>query len=370
VITTLGSTQQLLQKEKITYSLAAKEEESPSLSLIQSQSEICSYQHSAKKIPHFLGFILCLWLLLHGPASWLPSFESQNRVWEKIEITAKPAQNLALQPAESQQTKVNLDYDIASGSSVYCNGDPVNGLDPDGRCVEGMVTGQSYNIPSYAGALMGRTMPMFSTTQQLFSTAQSYNANYETFGESHWNAINTTFNPAYAMIKGGYEATTGFGMSPNNLGQDLSAGQRINSGVESVFGAVGTVSIAFGGASLGNSLTGGAVATTEAGIIWPPNRGFLKSPNSGILQPGSIVNRFGGNSGIFVAPEGTSFGARSLPAEFAGKSLNAFEVVKPIDVEAGVSAPWFEGSGGGVQFELPQTVQELIDSGHLQPVKN
>jgi len=130
-------------------------------------------------------------------------------------------------------------------------------LDPDGRCVEGMVTGQSYNIPSYAGALMGRMNPFFSTTQQLYSTAQTYNANYETFGESHWNAINTTFNPAYAMIKGGYEATTGFGVSPNNLGQDLSVRQRIGSGVESVLGAVGTFGIAEG-ASLVNGTVGSA----------------------------------------------------------------------------------------------------------------
>jgi len=128
--------QQLLQQEKITSSLAAKEKENHLLMPIQSQSESCSYQHSAKKIPHFFGFILCLCLLLHGPVSWFSSSESQNRVWEKIEIAAKPPQNLALQSTELQQTKINLPYDLASGSSVYCNGDPVNGLDPDGRCVE------------------------------------------------------------------------------------------------------------------------------------------------------------------------------------------------------------------------------------------
>ena len=119
--------QQLLQQEKITSSLAAKEKENHLLMPIQSQSESCSYQHSAKKIPHFFGFILCLCLLLHGPVSWFSSSESQNRVWEKIEIAAKPPQNLALQSTELQQTKINLPYDLASGSSVYCNGDPVNG---------------------------------------------------------------------------------------------------------------------------------------------------------------------------------------------------------------------------------------------------
>ena len=136
MITTLDSTQQLLQQEKKTSSLAAKEKENHLLMLIQRRSETRSHQHSKKKIPCFLGFILCLCLLLHGPASWLSSFEFKNRVWEKISIDAKSAQNLVLQPTELQQTKINLDYDVASGSSVYCNGDPVNGLDPDGRCVE------------------------------------------------------------------------------------------------------------------------------------------------------------------------------------------------------------------------------------------
>ena len=154
-----------------------------------------------------------------------------------------------------------------------------------------MVTGQSYNVPSYAGALMGRMNPFFSTTQQVFSTGEAYNANYETFGESHWNAINTTFNPAYAAIKGGYEATTGFGISHNNLGQDLSVGQKINSGVESVFGAVGTVGIAFGRASLG---TAGKLVTAETTVtraMWVGPEGELAAKASGaqVLQPSSAA---------------------------------------------------------------------------------
>ena len=138
-------TTSLLARATSHPSLAAKEKKSDSSQKpIQSSFEDCSYksskdkpiQYQVKIIPRFLGFILCLCLLLHGPASWLSSSEFQNCVWKKIEIAAKPAQNLALQPTELQQTKVNFPYDVASGSSVYCNGDPVNGLDPDGRCVE------------------------------------------------------------------------------------------------------------------------------------------------------------------------------------------------------------------------------------------
>ena len=134
----------LAQKAMNHPSLFAKEKRSyGSRKTIQGHFKALDAPHQAKRTPRFLGFILCLCLLLHGPTSWFSSSESQNRVWEKIEIIAKPAQNLALQPAESQQTKVNLDYDFASGSLVYCNGDPVNGLDPDGRCVELGTSGAS-----------------------------------------------------------------------------------------------------------------------------------------------------------------------------------------------------------------------------------
>jgi hypothetical protein len=105
-------------------------------------------------------------------------------------------------------------------------------------------------------------------------------------------------------------------------------------------------------------------------IKWPPNRGFLKKPNRAVLQPGSIVDRYGGTDGLFVAPRGTPFGNRSLPCEWANKDLNAYEVVKAIDVDAGISAPWFNQPGGGVQFELPTTVENLLQSKHLRPVGN
>ena len=53
-----------------------------------------------------------------------------------------------------------------SGSSHYCNGDPVNGLDPDGRCVEGYTSGYNGGFEDHA-----------NLTQQvagLVGTAASY----------------------------------------------------------------------------------------------------------------------------------------------------------------------------------------------------
>ncbi|WP_150048255.1 MULTISPECIES: TNT domain-containing protein [Methylomonas] len=68
----------------------------------------------------------------------------------------------------------------------------------------------------------------------------------------------------------------------------------------------------------------------------------------------------------FVAPEGTPFPERALPESYISLQLNTYEVVKPIQVDAGPTVPWFDQPGGGMQFELPVTVKELLDSGHLK----
>ena len=46
-----------------------------------------------------------------------------------------------------------------------------------------------------------------------------------------------------------------------------------------------------------------------------------------------------------------------------------FEVVEPINVKAGEIAPWFDESGGGIQYLLPNTVDELLDAGILRRIK-
>jgi RHS repeat-associated protein len=147
--------------------------------------------------------------------------------------------------------------------------------------------------------------------------------------------------------------------------------------VSTVANVAEDAAMVYGGVKLTQGLAGAIkntlAASTETAVAtdavaapkWPPNRGFEKTPDPAVLQPGSTVDRYGSPDGTFVAPEGTPFGARSLPADFANKPLNAYEVVKPIDVNAGVSAPWFGQPGKGIQFELPKTVQELLDSGHL-----
>lgn len=123
----------------------------------------------------------------------------------------------------------------------------------------------------------------------------------------------------------------------------------------------------------GKAGTGGRNAVTSPNApqtYYPPNRGFMKEPNVVTLQPGTRIDRYGSSTGTFTAPQGTPFPQRSLPSEAASRPLNSYEVVKPIPgVNSGPAAPWFNQPGGGTQFELPSTVQQLINSGHLKPLK-
>ena len=46
-----------------------------------------------------------------------------------------------------------------------------------------------------------------------------------------------------------------------------------------------------------------------------------------------------------------------------------FEVVKPIPVTAGEILPWFDEVGGGVQYLLPETVDDLLDAGIIRRIR-
>ena len=104
--------------------------------------------------------------------------------------------------------------------------------------------------------------------------------------------------------------------------------------------------------------------------IWPENRGFEGNPSTITLEPGTRVDRFGYDSGTFVSPEGTPYTNRSLPKGTAAKPYTVFEVVLPVEVQAGKIAPWFGEAGGGIQYEFNSSINELIEAGILRKVGN
>lgn len=50
------------------------------------------------------------------------------------------------------------------------------------------------------------------------------------------------------------------------------------------------------------------------------------------------------------------------------KTYTVFEVVRPVEVNAGKIVPWFGEKGGGIQYEFQQKISELIEQGILKKV--
>ena len=243
---------------------------------------------------------------------------------------------------------------LAGGANLfaYCSGNPLALVDPTGLCWESYMNslGATWNtvspvLPFYA------TMPV--------NTAIQFVGNYSYFGNPS-DAANATFNPAYGAIAYGYQGGSGMGVSYYNSGQQLSGIERAESFALSGVDAAATVAIGFAGAS---ALSPSATPT------YPPNRGFMPGEGNPVsVLPGTVVDRYGGTGGSFVSPQGTPAAARSLPVGVEDQPLNAYEVVKPFEARAGTVAPWNGQPGLGIQYDLaPQTVQDLIDGGYLEP---
>lgn len=95
--------------------------------------------------------------------------------------------------------------------------------------------------------------------------------------------------------------------------------------------------------------------------------GFVGKPVSDTLQPGSVISRYGSEGGRYTSPAGTPFSARGLPPGQKSLGESVYQVTRPIDVDAGIAA-WWQGGGGGIQYRLPASVRELLESGALKRV--
>lgn len=71
------------------------------------------------------------------------------------------------------------------------------------------------------------------------------------------------------------------------------------------------------------------------------------------------------NKGSYVSPVGTPYEMRSLAPSTGLKPYKVFEVVKPVRGQGSVISPWFDQPGGGLQFKLNNSIQELLDSGRI-----
>ncbi|WP_199925644.1 TNT domain-containing protein [Paenibacillus bouchesdurhonensis] len=103
-------------------------------------------------------------------------------------------------------------------------------------------------------------------------------------------------------------------------------------------------------------------------INWPINDGFLSTPVKETLQPGFKIDRYGYDTGTFVSPEGIPYEMRAVAPGTDSRPYSVFEVVTPLEVKGGEIAPWFDAVGGGIQYVLPDTVENLLEDGIIRRI--
>ena len=105
---------------------------------------------------------------------------------------------------------------------------------------------------------------------------------------------------------------------------------------------------------------------------WPPNQGAVPGTEQTVTLPkGTILGRIGSMHGSFVAPPNTSPELLSLSP--ATNLSEYFEIELTADipnVQQAEVAPWFDMPGGGIQYKLPASIQELMDRGYIKIKKN
>jgi Tuberculosis necrotizing toxin len=130
-----------------------------------------------------------------------------------------------------------------------------------------------------------------------------------------------------------------------------------------------------------------------ANIEWPANNGCLEGTTETEIQlePGKILDRFGGDQGFYFGDNDSSFDSRSLVSlkpdsgceseyherlETKKILYNKFIVLKPFTVKTCEIAPAFGHQGNGIQFRtfensIPDSnsspnVKKLIDTGYIK----
>lgn len=99
----------------------------------------------------------------------------------------------------------------------------------------------------------------------------------------------------------------------------------------------------------------------------PPNDGFDAPPVHSTLQPGRLIDQFGG-PGRYFSPKGEPFPARSLPSVCESQAYTLYRVLKPLPVASGKAVPWFDQPGGGTLYETDERSDALVAEHMLEPL--
>lgn len=109
----------------------------------------------------------------------------------------------------------------------------------------------------------------------------------------------------------------------------------------------------------------------DGSINYPPNNGAVPGTEVNMtLKPGGTLGRYGniGEKSNFVTQTGAEASKLALPPNTNPAIYQEFEVIKEISgtIQAEI-APWGGSAGGGLQYELPKPILQLIKEGYIVP---
>lgn len=125
----------------------------------------------------------------------------------------------------------------------------------------------------------------------------------------------------------------------------------------------------FGAGDMGGSNT--SWYKPDGSINYPPNNGAVLGTEVNMtLKPGDTFGRYGniGEKSNFVTQTGTDASKLALPPNTDPTIYQEFEVIKeiPETIQSEI-APWGDSPGGGLQYELPKPILQLIKEGYIVP---
>jgi hypothetical protein len=105
-------------------------------------------------------------------------------------------------------------------------------------------------------------------------------------------------------------------------------------------------------------------------VHWPPGEGCVAPPVKQTIPPGTLIDRFGRDSGSFFSPRGESFAARAVPYVCRQMEYRVYKVDLPLPVETCKAAAWFGSPGGALQFDTAASAADLLKAGTLELVSD
>ncbi|MBL8024154.1 MAG: TNT domain-containing protein [Elusimicrobia bacterium] len=110
--------------------------------------------------------------------------------------------------------------------------------------------------------------------------------------------------------------------------------------------------------------------TAQRDLPYPGDGGFAHSVRVEI-KPGKIVDRYGPPVGRFASEVGATVSERGLPPGTEGMAYHKYEVVRPMQVEAGPAAPVkeFGAKGRANQYRFDKPISRLLEEGYLREIR-